>query len=65
MADGSLRSELGRRHIAVPVMNGYLSHSRDPRLSHGGVGGANSMTQRDWRCSRRYPQGTDAVVLPA
>jgi hypothetical protein len=47
-------------------MNCCLYHLRGPRLPHGGVGGANSMSQRWWRLVLFAPTlpGTDTAVLP-
>jgi hypothetical protein len=47
-------------------MNRCLYDLRGPRLPHGGVGGANSMSQRARRLAllAPTPPGTDTVVLP-
>ena len=47
-------------------MNRCLYNLRGPRLPHGGVGGANSMSQRAWRLAlfARMPPGADTAVLP-
>jgi hypothetical protein len=55
-----------RPPIASPVMNRCLYDLRGPRLPHGGVGGANSMSQPAWRLApfAPTPPGTDTAVLP-
>jgi hypothetical protein len=47
-------------------MNRCLYYLRGPRLPHGGVGGAISMSQRWWRLAlfAPTPPGTDTAVLP-
>jgi hypothetical protein len=62
----SSRSEFGGPPIVSPVMNRCLYYLRGPCLPHGGVGGANSMSQR-WRRLALFaptPRGTDTAVLP-
>jgi hypothetical protein len=47
-------------------MKRCLYYLRGSRLPHGGVGGANSLSQRAWRLALFAPTrpGTDAAVLP-
>ena len=47
-------------------MNRCLYDLRGTRLPHGGVGGANSMSQPAWRLAlfAPTPPGTDTAVLP-
>jgi hypothetical protein len=47
-------------------MNRCLNYLRGPRLPHGGVGSATSMSQHAWRLARVAPKppGTDTAVLP-
>jgi hypothetical protein len=47
-------------------MNRCQYDLRGPRLPHGGVGGANSMSQPAWRLAllARMPSGNGTAVLP-